>query len=269
MSEIEKSSKLQNLEKISKSIGGHYSAEQLGIIKANVAKGTTDGELAYFASVCHSVGLNPLNKEVWCYKDHKNNLIIFTGRDGLLRKAQENPNFNGIRSAYVCENDAFEMDIANAKIKHSQGLTDRGIILGAYAIAFRKDGEPTIEWVRLSDYLPAKASPYSPWKRFTGEMIKKVAESHALKKAFGLTGVQVEYDYEVVGDHAYPKGQSQREKIEDKEYQQIKDYIATASDGMELSQVPDEKLERYPDLRQAYDEKMDYFMTENIESDEV
>jgi hypothetical protein len=35
-------------------------------------------------------------------------------------------------------------------------------------------------------------------------MIKKVAETHALKKAFGISGLQCEHDWEFTGDKAYP-----------------------------------------------------------------
>ena len=35
-------------------------------------------------------------------------------------------------------------------------------------------------------------------------MIKKVAETHALKKAFGIAGLQSEYDFQVVNEKAIP-----------------------------------------------------------------
>ena len=94
------------------------SAEQVAIVKANVAQGTTNNELAYFLSVCKSTGLNPLNKEIWCYKDYQGKLIIFTGRDGFLAKAQQHPNYAGLRSSEVCENDEIEIDIPRGLVEH-------------------------------------------------------------------------------------------------------------------------------------------------------
>lgn len=187
-----------NADKISKVTG--YTSEEVAIVKDTVAKGTTDKELAYFLSVSKSIGLNPFNKEVWCYKDNKGNLLVFTGRDGYLSKAQSNPAFNGIRSSEVRANDEFEIDIANNKIKHTFGVKDRGNIIGAYAIAFRKDGEPTIEYVEFSTYNKG----YNTWKSHPADMIKKVAETKVLKKAFGISGVQSEYDYEVQNGVAVP-----------------------------------------------------------------
>lgn len=180
-----------NADKIAKFTG--YSSEEVAIIKQTVAKNTTDAELAYFLSVSKSAGLNPFNKEVWCYKDNKGNLLVFTGRDGFLSKAQSNSAFNGIRSSEVCENDEFQIDIANNKIKHTFGKGERGKIIGAYAIAFRKDGEPTIEYADIKNYDKKQFT----WNTHKSAMIKKVAETNALKKGFGISGVQSEYDFDV------------------------------------------------------------------------
>ena len=177
-------------EKLSVQFG--WTDIEIATIQSTVAKGTSKVELAYFLSLAKSVGLNPFNKEIWCYKDNKGNLLIFSGRDGFLKKAQQNPAFNGIRSAEVCENDVFGIDVANNVINHTVGVQDRGKIIGAYAIVFRKDGEPTVEWVQFDAYNKG----FNAWKTHGAEMIKKVAESHALKKAFGITGIQVEYDYD-------------------------------------------------------------------------
>mgnify|MGYP003450377096 CR=1 FL=1 len=176
--------------KIAEAFG--YSNAEVQVIASTVAKGTNGTELSYFLNVCKSVGLNPFVKEIWCYKDNKGNLLIFAGRDGFLAKAQVNPFFNGIRSSEVCKNDVFSIDIANNKIEHKFGIAERGGIVGAYAIVFRKNGEPTIEYVDFNLYNKG----YNTWKTHPHEMIKKVAETHALKKAFGISGIQSEYDFQ-------------------------------------------------------------------------
>jgi recombination protein RecT len=137
--------------------------------------------------------LNPFNKEVWCYKDNRGNLLIFAGRDGFLSKAQKNPLFNGIRSMEVCKNDEFTMDVANNKIVHNPSFKNRGEIIGAYCIVFRKGGEPTIEWSDATVYDKKR----NTWNTHKAEMMKKVAECHALKKAFGISGIQSQYDFEI------------------------------------------------------------------------
>jgi phage recombination protein Bet len=170
-----------------------FTNEQVAVIQKTVAKNTTAVELAYFINVCKTVDLNPFIKEIWCYKDNRGNLLVFAGRDGFLAKAQRSPSFNGIRSSEVCEKDEFKIDIANNKITHEFGLKDRGNIIGAYALAFRKDGEPTIEYVDFKTYNKGRAA----WSTHPAEMIKKVAETHALKKGFGISGLQSEYDFDV------------------------------------------------------------------------
>lgn len=162
-----------------------YSSEEVAIMKATVAKGTSDMEFVYFLMLAKSLNLNPFNKEIWCYKDGKGNLLTFAGRDGFLKAAQSNDKFGGLRSAYVCMNDEFEMDIPNNQIHHKIKNAERGDILGAYAIAFRKQEEPTIVWVDFKTFNKG----FNAWKTHPGEMIVKVAESQALKKAFGLSGL--------------------------------------------------------------------------------
>ena len=179
----------------------NLSGAEVSVIKKNVAKGTTNSELAYFIKVCQSMQLNPFNKEVWCYKDNRGNLLIFSGRDGFLAKAQTNPAFNGIRSSEVCQNDEIELNIPLGEVHHKINPKEpRGAIIGAYAFVFRKDGKPTVEWASFETY----NKTYNAWKTHPAEMIKKVAETHALKKAFGISGIQSEYDYEVKGEIATP-----------------------------------------------------------------
>lgn len=229
-------------EKISKVTG--FSPEQIAIIKANVAKGTTDNELAFFASVCQDMKLSPLKKEVWCYKNKKGDLLIFAGRDGFLSASQQHPDYMGIRSSEVCANDEIEIDVPNAKIKHVYDpRKDRGGIIGAYCIAFGKTTEPIIEWVDFKTYNKG----YNAWGTHPAEMIKKVAETHALKKKFGLSGLQIEYDWSVNNEVADPIDASQGKAVlsqDDWRYKRIKGLLRTTN-------LPDHEVTFYDD--QMYD----------------
>lgn len=222
---------------------------EIATIQSTVAKGTSRVELAYFLSLAKSVGLNPFNKEIWCYKDNKGNLLIFSGRDGFLKKAQENPNFNGMRSSEVCENDDFALDIPNAIVHHSIKQGDRGKMVGAYAIVFRKDGESTIEWADIPTYDKLQFT----WKTHKAEMIKKVAECHALKKAFGITGVLSEYDYDA---HNKTFGTTATlAKLPDKYFQKLLANIKTHPDDVrEVCEQVDFDPEQKSLLRQRLDE---------------
>lgn len=178
------------------------TSEEVAVVKATVAKGTTDTELSYFLMVARSYDLSPFKKEVWCIKNNQGQLLVFAGRDGHLAAAQKDPRWNGISSSEVRDNDTFEMDIPNGKVIHTYGMKDRGKIVGAYAICRPKGCDiATIEWVTMEAY----DKGHNTWKSDPAAMIKKVAETHALKKAYGLSGLASEYDFDVVGDKAYPK----------------------------------------------------------------
>lgn len=188
-----------NAEKISDLTG--FKADEIAVIHNTIAKGTTLTELSYFLSVCKTVHLNPFMKEIWCYKDGKGNVLVFAGRDGFLRKAQDDKLWNGMLSFEVCENDEFEMSVHEAKVLHKPNFKNRGAIIGAYAIIKPKGCElPTIEWAEMKTY----DKGYSVWKSDPASMIKKVAETHALKKAFGISGLNSEYDFEIKDDVAVP-----------------------------------------------------------------
>lgn len=219
-----------------------YSESEVAVIHNTVAKGTTKVELAYFISVCKTVDLNPFVKEIWCYKDGRGNVIVFAGRDGFLAKAQRSPHFAGIRSSEVCQEDEFEMDIANNKIKHVFGKGKRGDIIGAYCIVFRKDGEPTIEYVDFKTYDKGRAV----WKSHPAEMIKKVAEVHALKKGFGISGLQSEYDFDVKRNGvAVPINTDTTvyDLTTLKELYDIKADVLTVDDKLNIDRIIDEKEE--------------------------
>ena len=171
--------------------------EQVAIIKNTVAKGTTNTELAYFLQVANSYHLSPFKREVWCYKDSKDNVIVFAGRDGHLAAAQKDPRWNGIASSEIREKDSFRVNIPDGKIEHLFGLGERGKIIGAYAICKPKGCE--IATIEIADF-DTYNKGYSTWKSDPVAMIKKVAETHCLKKAYGLSGLQSEFDYEINED---------------------------------------------------------------------
>lgn len=182
-------------------ISMQYTDEQKNIIKSTVAKNTTDMELLYFLELCKAEGLSPFKKQIWCYKDSQNNLIVFAGRDGFLFKAQENPNYAGIRSADVCENDDFVFDVINPENnRHIINHKNRGKTIGGYAIVYRKDGQCTPVYVNFDEYNKKR----NTWLSNPSAMIKKVAETSALKLAFGIPGVQSEHEFEIINDVAIP-----------------------------------------------------------------
>ncbi len=184
---------LVRIEKISDALDNKWNPEEIAIIKSTVAKNTSDKELMYFLSLSKSLNLNPFNKEIWCYKSGSS-LMTFAGRDGFLKIAQSNRLWNGITSSEVRENDAFSVDIPKGEISHKPDFKNKGKILGAYCYIKPKGCETaTIEWADFDTYNKGQ----NVWKSHPADMIKKVAEIKALKKAFGIAGLYDENDFSV------------------------------------------------------------------------
>lgn len=152
--------------------------DMIDAIKQTVAKGATDAQLRMFIEVCRSTGLNPFLKgEIW-YVAEKG--IIMAGRDGYLRVANENPNFDGMETRVE--------------------RTEAGVPIKAVCTVWRKDrGHPVIAEAFYNEY--RGAGPV--WSKYPSAMISKVAEVLALKRSFAINGVVSE---EEIGSDAQGAG---------------------------------------------------------------
>lgn len=212
---------------------------ELATLKATVAIGATDEELALFLELANRYQLDPFLKEIWCVCDVKNGkrnhdkpAMIMSGRDGYLAHANRSPLFDGIESAAVHEHDSFRRN-ADGSIEHTYGTEDRGKVIGAYALVWRKDRtRPAYFFAPWADYGSRNAgSSWSPWSKYPTAMIVKVAESMALKRAFSISGLvtqeEMGADHEAsvtVGEpQAAPTGQDLWEAL-----------VAVAGDGVAL-----------------------------------
>jgi recombination protein RecT len=93
-----------------------------------------------------------------------------------------------ITADVICENDNFDYEKGtNPYIKHKPALSNRGEMIGAYAIAFLIGGETHFE-IMGSDEIAktrntseSKNSDYSPWKNWESEMWKKTVVRRLFK----------------------------------------------------------------------------------------
>jgi recombinational DNA repair protein RecT len=178
-----------------------YKPQEIAVLKNTIGKTLSDTELAYFLSFSRSVDLNPFLHETWAYRDSKGNLIVFAGKDGFLKKAQNHPRFDGITSAAVCANDTCTIDIPNGKVTHTFNVKDRGEVIGAYAKVIMKGIDvPTLVWIDRKEY----DKKWNAWSSNPSAMCEKVAITQACKKACGISGLQSEYDFEIKGNVAIP-----------------------------------------------------------------
>lgn len=185
---------VDNMLKIAKDTG--FKKTEVELVAKQVLKGGTFGELQMYLSIARSLDLNPFNKEMWAYKDSKGNLIMFSSRDGFRKIAHNHKTFRSLNSIEVCEKDEFSMmidDNSDVKVSHKiVSVKDRGAVIGAYAIL--KDERGTIiEYIDRVTY----DKKYNVWASNPTEMCKKVAEAHAIKKMYSVSGLYVEDEIEV------------------------------------------------------------------------
>ncbi len=227
-----------------------YQKDMLIVLHRTVAKGTTPAEFAFFLTYCKSSGLNPINKEIWCYKNTQGDVLIFTGRDGFLKKNKENPMYRGMRSSEVCEFDEFEIDMIEGKVKHII-TNNRGKVISAYAIVSIEGQKDVVVYLDFDEFNLNQAK----WKTAPKMMIKKCAQSHALREAAGMTGIQPEESFVVKNDLAYSleEGKSKYPESEDKEAERILVLIEGAKDREGLKKLLDHCTTTESKL--AYDKK--------------
>lgn len=152
-------------------------ADVIATIKQTVAKGASDAQLKMFLEVCRSTGLDPFLKEIYFVAEKG---LIMAARDGYLRVANENPQFDGMETRV-------ERDEKNVPIK-------------ATCSVWRKDRTHAITCEAFySEY--KKSSPV--WSQYPSAMISKVAEVLALKRSFAINGVVTE---EEMGTSSEPRG---------------------------------------------------------------
>jgi len=169
-----------------------WTRAQVDTIRNTVAIGANDNELSMFLNIAAKYELDPFLREIW-FANMGNRNTIMTGRDGYLKIANRDPNFDGMKSDVIHANDKFLKD--GDDVKHAYNMQNRGAIVGAYAIVYRKDRtHPTFCYAPFAEY---NKGGRGVWGQYPSAMIIKVAETMALKRAFSISGLVTE---EEIGD---------------------------------------------------------------------
>lgn len=139
------------------------SDEERKVIRQTVAKTLTDGQYSVFIYTCQALGLNPLLNEITAIS-YGGQMSIQTMRDGFLTIAHRSGKFAGIESGTKVDED--NKLIGWARVYHKD-----------FAI-------PVYQEANLEEYSTGR----NLWTTKPKTMIKKVAESMALRKAFNISG---------------------------------------------------------------------------------
>lgn len=161
-----------------------------------------------FLSIAETYSLDPLLRELWFVKTGSRGTIM-TGRDGYLKIANRNPNYDGITGDVIHAGDKFIKDGDNVKL--SYGTNNRGPIVGAYAIVYRTDRtHPVYVFAPFNEYNKNN----SVWRQYPSAMILKVAESMALKRAFSISGLVTEEEMGGVQQQIQRQEPEERQQVQ-------------------------------------------------------
>lgn len=251
----------------------NFSPEKIKVLTNTVAKGATTDELEMFLHLASRYQLDPFAKEIWFVKrpkkvkdahgnwDYKRlengevdyegvDPIIMTSRDGYLKVAQSDAEFEGVNSFEIRANDDFSFNPMTGEIEHKIS-SKRGEITAAWAVCKRKGREPAIALVDFNEYKNAAGS--NPvWKNYPSAMIRKVAEVIVLKRQFNISGLvtkeempeQYTMDYEdpnLKRIERQPVKQLPGDEV-DAQWKQLSKQVKTLSDQLGLDKAQMENI---------------------------
>ena len=153
---------------------------KLEVVKKCFAPSLSDDEFKIFVGLGKSLNANPFTREIWAVKYSGNAASIFCGRDFYRRKGQEQSDYDGHIVNAIYENDQFS--IKDGQPEHIvNSFKNRGLLIGAFCSVYKKNKRvPYFVTVKLEEYNKGQSN----WKTMPETMIKKVAESQALRGAY-------------------------------------------------------------------------------------
>ncbi|WP_267523665.1 phage recombination protein Bet [Campylobacter sp. MG1] len=167
-----------------------FSQADLDIIKRQFfPQGGNETDMAYCLSVAKKMGLDPIKKEIFFIPratqiDGKwvEKIEPLCGRDSFMKMARASGKFDGIKTESSLKIVPIHRNNSWEEIKD----------LVAVCQVWHKDYRMPVEvQVAYNEYVGLKKDgmPTKFWADKPDTMIKKVAESQALKKAFGFFGI--------------------------------------------------------------------------------
>lgn len=141
-----------------------WTSEQMALIQNTMAPNCNQNEFALMMYQAKTYRVDPLLRQIWAVKYQQGQPArIFIGRDGYLAIAHQSGQFDGMETRIDGEGDR----------------------MTATATVYRKDmTHPVVVSVKFSEYNTMQGN----WVKMPETMLKKVAESQALRKAFNVSG---------------------------------------------------------------------------------
>lgn len=164
-------------------VSTQWTAEQVALIKQQIAPKATDDELALFGQICQRTGLDPFTRQI--YAIHRSvkdgdkwvsKMTIQVSIDGYRAIADRTGQYVGSET-FWCGEDGRWQDVwllPSPPVAAKVVVYKTGSSVGFSGVA------------RLSAYVQTdkQGNPVSMWRTMPDVMIAKCAESLALRKAF-------------------------------------------------------------------------------------
>lgn len=150
-------------------------------IKNYICPQATDKEVGMFLELCRAQMLNPFVKDAYLVKYGNAPASIITGKEVFVRRANNNPNYEGIEHGIVFMRKAQGGSVRVEKREGAAVYKAAGeTLLGGWARVFVKGKRPVYCELSLDEYSTGKSN----WAKMPAVMIDKCAQVGALRLAF-------------------------------------------------------------------------------------
>lgn len=144
----------------------------------------SDQEVIMFVELCKAQNLNPFVRDAYLIKMGDNYPAqIVIGKDVFIKRASANPNFNGMKAGIVVLDKDGQIQEREGALK----LPGEQLVGGWCEVYLKDKDYPTKSLVSFEEYAQKNKKTgqlNSMWSSKGATMIRKVAQSQALREAF-------------------------------------------------------------------------------------
>ena len=150
----------RNLPTVQSNALASYDADQIRVLKQQIATGCDNGELEHFAMVCKRMALDPFSRQIYAIK-RQGKMNIMPSIDGMRLLAQRSGKYRGQTPAEWCGEDGIWRDVwlspqppsaARVGVLHSD--FDAPLVAVARWSSYSQTSSPT--WKNMPDVMLAK-----------------------------------------------------------------------------------------------------------------